>query len=331
MKNEQEHHPQDELLARYLAGEPGAAGEAKAWIAASAENRAYFETMKRTWEISGKAVPADRFDTDAAWEKMQARIHPGKKAKRNYFRAAAGVLLVAAILFVVVLVVSVRQMLINDPPIPVLALSTGDNTRRDTLPDGSMTSLNRDSRLEYTATFTGETREVSLSGEAFFEVAHNADQPFVVHAGAMDVRVLGTSFNVRAYPGTDSVCVSVRTGKVKCSAANDTVVIGPGEIAVYNLRTRTLRTSAETDPNTLAWRTRTFEFSNTPLSVAVKKLNEVYGEGIVVKNPQIGNCRLTAVFRNESLDNIVTVIGDALGLQVARKGQTFLLDGNGCP
>lgn len=331
MSNEQENTYTDELLARYLTGETNATenAEALSWINASTENKKYFEGLKEIWAHSSSSN-SSQFDTNAAWNRMKTRMDvnvPGTKASRpSYFRIAAGVALFILLGSLTYLIISNTK----DPEMKTLVAMATETPKDDTLPDGSIVSLNRNSQLTYPEYFKGNTREVNLKGEVFFDVSHDAEHPFIIHTGTLNIKVVGTSFNVTAFPETDSVRVSVQTGKVKCYIGNDTVVLVPGEIAVYNKTTHELKKGHEDDPNTTAYRNRIFDFSNTRLADAIKSLNNAYGSNIIIKSDVIRECRLTVKFKNESLDNILVVIKDALGVSVDRAGMTILIDGKGC-
>lgn len=335
MKNEQEYSATDNLLARYLAGDADASetAAAEAWIAASEENRRYFESMKKAWEATANAHAAHRFDTDAAWEKLQARMHESgghaSPARKNFSWAiAAGIALLIGISFIAYRSFSgsgaVQSLMIVSTNLPM----------NDTLPDGSRISLNKNSKLDYPSAFGKGSREVKLSGEAFFDVAHDAAHPFVIHTPLMDVKVLGTSFNVTAYPNSDSVYVTVTTGRVQCAANGDTVVITPGEFAVLYKNNGKIRKGTEDDPNRASYHDRIFKFSNTPLFLAVQRLNEAYGCNIILKNDKLKTCAFssTKVFKNEPVENIILVIEATLpGITSQNEGNnTIILDGPGC-
>lgn len=333
MNNEQEHTPTDELLARYLSGETDSSEKEQVenWIAASENNRAYFESMKKTWALTESKNEKMVFDTDAAWSRMKVRMNSTEenviKAPRNFSRIAASITI-----FLIVTVALVWHLQPAQSIVQPLAFTSGNELLQDTLPDGTVISLNKNSRLTYPSAFTGAMREVTLTGEAFFDVHKDAAHPFIIHTGQMDIKVLGTSFNVRAYPKSDSVRVSVKTGKVKCYAANDTVVLLPGEIVVYNELTGKLRKGIEEDPNTLSYRNHIFRFHNIKLSEAIRSLNEVYGSNIKLKNDNLGECRftITGEIVNQPIDAIITIISASLDLSVDKKGNMILLDGSGC-
>jgi transmembrane sensor len=331
MSNEQENTRIDELLAKYISAETNAAENAEvlSWINASAENKKYFEGLKELWDHSA-AGEQMQFDTNAAWNRMKTRMNVNepvvKKSRPAYYRIAAGVALFIS-LGVTLFLVTRKE---DQPKMKVLAWTPNQASNVDTLPDGSIITLNGNSQLTYPEYFNGKTREVSLKGEMFFEVKPDAEHPFIIHTGTLDIKVVGTSFNVHAFPETDTVRVSVATGKVKCYIGNDTVTLLPGDIAVYNKTTHELKKGREDDPNTGAYRNRIFKFNNTRLADAVGLLNNAYGSNIILKSSVIRECRLNVNFNNESLDNILVIIKDITGVTIQRTGATIVLDGKGC-
>jgi transmembrane sensor len=332
MSNEQENNHIDELLARYLSAETSSAenAEALAWINASTENKNYFEGLKEIWTQTA-ADQKTSVDTNAAWNKMKTRMNvnepAAKRSRPVYFRIAAGVALF--VLLGSVLYLATKQD--KQPATKVLAWTPLQSSNTATLPDGSMITINRNSQLTYPEFFNGATREVSLKGEMFFDISHDAAHPFIIHTGPLDVKVVGTSFNVNAYPESDSIRVSVMTGKVKCYIENDSVVLLPGEIAVYNKKTHELRKGHEDDPNTTAYRNRIFKFRDTRLSDAVRSLNNAYGSNIIIKSDAIRDCGVNGDYDNKSLDLILSIISGANGLTITHAGNnTIILDGKGC-
>lgn len=326
--------PPDELLARYLAGETDAeeTGAAAAWIAASQENRAYYEGMKRIWD-SVEQPETVTFNADAAWQRLQTKMHnpPGEKTETIssmiLFRRIAAA--VAALIVIGGIVWFASGRTETQPKLMASVWKeNADNT--DTLPDGTVINLNRNSELTYPEKFTGNTREVTLKGEMFFDVEKDAAHPFIIHAGPISVKVLGTSFNVRAYPNSDSVLVTVKTGKVRCYAEHDSITLIPGDAAVYHTNDHRFRKLSDDNPNLLSYRTRIFHFNNTRLEDAVRILNEAYGCNIVFANDSLRDCVCSGNFRNEPLDYVLSVIGDLDNFTPKKQGNVILLEGPGC-
>lgn len=334
MKNEINHTEIDILLAAYFAGEADAVecAQVEAWKNASEENRRYFEASEKTWKVAGELSDNKKFDTDAAWRKVKKRMDESparsETSKGRYiWVAAAGVALLIGLASIVLFTRT------GGEEVKQVAVESGTNIKSDTLPDQSVVVLNKNSSISYPSVFNSEVRQVVLSGEAFFDVTHDAEHPFQIHTELMDIKVLGTSFNVTAYPDGDSVHVSVSTGKVQCVANGDTVYVTPGEYAVYHKGVAVVRTGTEDDPNRSAYHDRIFRFNNTSLGIAVQQLNEAYGCSIILKGDGLTSCKFssTKVFYNEPVENIIdAILAIFPGIVSTKEGNTIILEGTGC-
>lgn len=278
----------------------------------------------------------NKYDTGKAWEKVAARMNQKQQSKpvivrklitQPWLRIAA-TLLVAALL-------SVAGYQLFDHWTArgrMIEISALDNTVKSvTLPDGSLVSLNSNTHLIYPPKFGDHTREVTIEGEAFFEVKPNPQKPFIIHAGTAQVKVLGTSFNVRAYPGAREMEVIVRTGKVQVlnsknqSEQNDELILTPGQKATLVHRSHTLVKSTNENPNYIAWKTHELVFRATSLDEVIDNLENVYKVKIQLQDPQSGKQLLTAHFNNYSLDFILKVIETTFGMQTQQVGGKYIL------
>jgi len=205
----------------------------------------------------------------------------------------------------------------------------------DTLPDGSLISLNKNSNLVYPEQFKGKIREVKLTGEAFFNIRHDPAKPFIIDAGSAKVKVLGTAFRISAYPDS-AVEVNVNRGRVMLFTINsetgDTsnVILAAGEKGLLPLKSVIPILVGNTAPDDLFWFDHTLEFTRTPLSRVFGLLEKYYPITIKVSNEKINNCLLTASFADDPIDRILTVIAESFNLKVISTNQTYLLTGNGC-
>ncbi|AQG78375.1 hypothetical protein AWR27_02905 [Spirosoma montaniterrae] len=331
----------DALLGKFLAGE---ASEAEAdrvrrWLTNPANQREY-KRFARIWATASALTPTTTVNTEAAWQHVRKQMQkpsvsnpeirpmPVTPTRPNWLVYSR----IAAMLTLAVLVgVSVWRLRDTGnvgQPTAQLSAATTTSPKRFTLPDGSRVLLNRNSRLTYPATFADSSREVVLTGEAFFEVAHDPAHPFRVRAGQAVVRVLGTSFNVRVVG--DSVRVAVRTGRVQLSARRQAVVLTPNQQATYFAPADTIRRPVSLDANRLAYQTGRLSFANASLADVVQTLREVYGTDIRLNNADLNNCHLTADFGNEPIDAVLAVVAETLSLTVRREGNTRVLSGTGC-
>lgn len=165
-----------------------------------------------------------------------------------------------------------------------------------TLPDGTKVWLNAGSKLSYPSFFEKE-RKVFLSGEGFFDVAKNEKVPFIVSTGTIDVKALGTQFNVFCYLGSDYTGVYLQQGSVKAyfpSLESEGVVLSPEQYLVQKGKRLELSTK---DPDELLWRQGIYTFKRQKLGSIIKKLELYYDVKIIVKDPEILNYEYVGKFR----------------------------------
>ncbi len=202
----------------------------------------------------------------------------------------------------------------------------------DTLPDGSDVVLNKTTTLAYVYDKRKKVHEVQLKGEAYFNIHHNGDEKFVIDAGGVFIRDIGTSFNVRAYPESDLVEVLVEEGEVifyKSETQDDSsLYLRAGGKGVYNKKTGAF-TVEDPEPNTLSYKTKFFTFSGQNLETVVETLNKVYDKKITVSKA-IKKCPLTVSFNDETIEEIAQVIAETLGLTVTEANGRIVLEGESC-
>lgn len=180
-----------------------------------------------------------------------------------------------------------------------------------TLADGTAVWLNSESSIRFPARFTGDTREVSVEGEVFFEVRADRERPFVVHAGEAEVRVLGTAFNVVNYPDDPRLEVALLDGKVRFtdSIANGTIEMAPGDVVRMDKADGQTTVSREDVSLIAAWREGYFYFEDMPMEELVVKLRRWYQVDFVFATEDVKRMRFTgAVKRHEPLKDALEVI-----------------------
>jgi transmembrane sensor len=317
MKTNQHIGNQDwEILAKTIYDQnPGASAEiqsvAESIFPDDNERKQLLEITRQVdtyFEL--KKYPADR-----AWEKVESRIHQTTSLKQSIFRkliSNPAYRIAASILFAALLLVSGYEVYNAATSKKMLEISASNQILKTfTLPDGSVISLNTDTKIKYPKIFAGNTREVSIEGEAFFQVKPNKEKPFIIHAGSAQIKVLGTSFNVNAYPANKSLEVVVETGKVRVSdqsAKTRELILAPGDRGTLDYSGNTLFKSTNSDPNFLAWKTHNLIFKATSLGEVIVSLEKVYKVNIRLADPRLNELLLTAQFNDYSLDFILKVI-----------------------
>lgn len=145
-----------------------------------------------------------------------------------------------------------------------------------TLPDGTKVWLNAETSLRYPTTFTGPERTVELTGEAYFEVAKNAAQPFIVRSGQATVRVLGTHFNMMAYKDEPFTKTTLAEGSVAMSGNGEQMILKPGQGGIVSNGSNSVSVAAADVDLDLAWKNGQFYFNKTELSAIMKQLARWY-------------------------------------------------------
>lgn len=180
-----------------------------------------------------------------------------------------------------------------------------------TLPDGSKVILNAGTTIIYPNAFVSKSREVTITGEAFFEVAHDTEHPFIVKTEHIDVEVLGTQFNVKAYNEDERVEVSLTEGKVEVRIENQQqqAILDPGQQAYYDKQTKTLTTHMVNINHYTSWKDGEYYFKALPLKEITCQLERIFNVRIHISSPKLQNMVLTGDFvRNENLEQILRVI-----------------------
>lgn len=207
-----------------------------------------------------------------------------------------------------------------------------------TLPDGSVVRLNAESTITFPEQFVDlESRNIQLTGEAFFDVARDESKPFNIRSGDLVTTVLGTSFNVRAYPEDDMIAVTVATGKVEIKATSDqhqeadSQVLIPGEQGLYDRFSSKIAKSSVKLEKYLAWKDGTILLEGTSLKEATDILGRWYNVEFIFNNPDLKTCTIDGKFRNDKLENILENLRFLLGIEYRMEaGNKIVIDGKSC-
>jgi ferric-dicitrate binding protein FerR (iron transport regulator) len=325
----------DELIGKVLAGEASAAehDELARWRSENEKNENYFQQIKRIFEKASSVNVALEFDTDTAWNTVRQKINKNdaKVISLNNstpfftpWRIAAGIIFLIGSVFV-------YNYYIRASDYQLMGITAQSTTLQDTLPDGSMAFLNKKTELDFEFNPSTKTRKVRLRGEAFFNVKHEEEKPFIIEAGDVLVRDIGTQFNLKAYPDKDTIEIVVTEGEVQFYTESDSGLnLKAGDKAAYSKKSKQFFRIDKPDTNVLAYKTKVFSFNNTDLRSVVALLNDVYNSKIVLASDKIYECRLTANFKEDDALIIVEVIAETMGLELTIKNDEFILNGSGC-
>ena len=333
------------LLQRYLAGHctPQEQGQVERWYDQLA--------------TGSPALPPQNQEAveDAIWMRLQQTRHLPQPRLRLQRRAAwrrapvrwAAALLLAAGLGAVLPYLRQPAHLAPSP----LTVSTGDGwtsrrnaTRQEQalqLPDGSQVTLHPGSSLRYPTALAGPRREVYLEGEAFFQVHKNPARPFLVFTKQVVTTVLGTSFRVKAYPGSKEASVAVREGKVAVQSSQHAqlsatplhpapggVLLLPNQQVVFSVASQHLHKELVDKPVVLV--PQAFEFEDRPVAEVLTALEKAYGVHIVYDEAKLAGCTVSITFYNEPLFEKLGLLCKSLGAYYQLSDAEIILHSAGC-
>lgn len=317
----------DDLLVKYLLEEATSAERdiVDEWVKEDADHLKYFNHFKFIWDTSKQLAAKSVVDENAAWERFQQRIQqPQQKAIVRSMESRFSRMRVAAMLAVALLGSITTWYLWNAAqPAKQLVMSTGSITLKDTLSDGSIVTLNKQSEISYPEKFKGSNRPITLKGEAFFDVAANKNKPFVVTVNDVTVTVVGTSFNIKSKAGKTEVIVE--TGIVKVTHKNKTLELRPKEKTIVTDADTLLQPEKVDGKLYNYYRTQSFVCDNTALWQLVEVLKEAYGVDIVIARKELRNLPLTTTFNEEPLKRVLEIVAGSLDLKIEKiNGQIIL-------
>ena len=294
------------------------------------------ELMERLWMEGGQVnMPPDRSELilqHVLGPNSDSELTNRQNRSFRWIQIAASLLIAALCggsLFYIRGIKSLEQS-----PTAVLEPNRSEEPQYIKLADGSSVILNAGRHLQYPASFDDATRQVFLTGEAFFDIAHDSERPFVVHTGKLMTTVLGTAFNIKAYPDQSDIVVTVTRGKVKVSDDKKVLgIINPHQQITFN-RLREYADQRVVDSHSvIAWMEKDIFFDDVTIGDAIEQLQKRFGVAIMLSNEKITSCRLTATFvKGEDLEQILRILCDFNNATLLDNGSGgFVVQGGECP
>ena len=173
------------------------------------------------------------------------------------------------------------------------------------LADGTKVFLNAGSEISYPVVFAGDKREVKLKGEAYFEVRKDERRPFFVQAGDVQIQVLGTSFNVTAYPGRGRIETTLEEGKIQLTDGRESVEVSPGKQAIYDIEDGRFEVKQVDTKLYTAWKDGYYKFDQMTLEDIMETLALWYDLNVFYQNPGVKSLEFTGRLRR--YDEVVSL------------------------
>jgi|GEM_PF-3788776 len=306
-----------EPISDYLQGDKSSksAGLIEKWLSNNHERKQTLQYIRERLERCHERANNHQPQTQDAYELILQKINnthtPPKQVSlfssvSNYYKYAAAILILLVSSFFVYLF---SKGSFGSKSYAWEELTTQSGFKDITLEDGTRIWLHHNSALNYPAHFASDHREVSIKGEAFFDVAHEPDRPFVIKTAAKsEIKVMGTSLNVRSYGDEKEEEIAVATGEVMYICAEDSkeeMKLDKGNCAVWHMETNKIETMEETDPNVFSWKDHILTFDNADCFTLEKALERYFGVEIAIKDSSLMGTQFSAKFEDKNLEQIL--------------------------
>lgn len=327
------------LVNRYLNNRCTLAelDELLTYIRKHPEDKDLLNQLKTSWD------PPQCIDdsVESEWTDMQKRMRKVSSEENRVFnhkllwRVAASLVAVAVFLAGFFLLKNNAGHEIPDQQTAdIHSIVTGKGEHRMiVLSDGSRIWINSNSRVTVPPVFAEEVRSVVLHGEAFFDIQHDPQRPFIITTGTVKTTVLGTSFNIRAFPEEKDITVTVKRGKVKVEAKNkEAHIIGANEQIRFNLPKEELYAAKVDAMSVSKWTEEDLIFHDITMDEVEEILEERYAVEIQFDNQRLKQCRFTSTFfKNATIDEVLTSICMVNEASYDNDGGIITIYGKGCP
>lgn len=303
-----------DLLTKFFSGKLSAEDSLmmKKWIDESPEHRKIFDQANELWQTS--ISRSKHFDVDAAWELFSSRqglrcnIKPLKKKIYWTISVAASII----ILFIIGSIIARNKssLSLNDLANSKIVVSAKDGEKAIImLSDSSEVILNSGSRLEYDATYNLKNRNVTLTGEAFFDIHTDPEKPFIVSSEEIRVIATGTRFNVLSFPEENRIEASLEEGEISViSADGKSASIKPGEQLVYTKQSKDFEVKKIHIEAYTSWKENKLRLSDTPLEESLRKIARKYNVTFNITDAKLLDLKYTATFIDEDIEEVMEML-----------------------
>jgi len=295
------------------------------WVNSDPDNKKIFFEAKAIYDACLTAN--EPFDTDRSWQKLLAK----KKQSRNiiHWRHVASYAAVA--LIAIALTSSLFTFVFNrQPEMVATQYIGGDGLEADVIvmPDSTKISLGSKTTFNYENNYGKKNRIIHLSGEAYFDVTHLKNIPFIVKVNGQEIEVLGTKFNVMAYPG-DSLCITtLLEGSVRLTTdgKREKQILKPGQQMVYNRQKGSFKVNEVDAEQFISWTSGYYYFPTQKLETILQRLGHLYGATFEVHSQKLNNTVFNGTFyRGQSLKDIMDIINLSIPIKYEVKDHHVII------
>lgn len=306
------------------------------WLKVDTANIQKYNEARSIWELSQHLQP-EVPEVSFQQFKDQMGLAPEKKVSKGFAFWKYGI---AAALAGIFLLAGLYYYKLNSVPSQaenwIVKKAEAGKVLKVSLPDSSTVWLNSGSEISFNQGFNNqEIRTVKLKGEAYFEVTHDENHPFVVRSGKLVTTVYGTSFSIRAYENENKTSVAVNSGKVGVSGVdhqhkNFSVMLLPNDKLSYSNQEGRFLKSVIINKDVDAWIEGNLIFEQTPISEVFETLSRKYNVKIQGESKSYAGCKLTARFSNQPIQTVLKALRLSLNIQSKQVGETIYIKGGNC-
>lgn len=281
------------------------------WLAVSGNDAEYNKYLKIWKEIA--EASADSFDTERAWSELNRRL--AEERRRNFFssrivRVSAGIAAAAAVAFVSIFSYNIYE----SSGSKAVEFASVSGKSRVSLPDGSNVTLDTGASVSYEESFGKKTRNITADGRVFFDVFKNKRKPFVIETGGLEIKVLGTKFDVDSR--LDEVIVSLVEGSVSLTGIEEgkESIMKAGEVAVFDKKSGEVRIGKGDVRGSMLWCMERLSFQDATLDKVCHDLSMWYGVNVVLADNLVGKGCINFTITDESLESVLSIISATTGV-----------------
>ena len=324
------------LMTGYLSGNLTESEqlELKNHLELNPVDRKIFEDCQLLWKESEQKIGNGTIDVESALKKTRIRLFPRKLNIFNILQRVAAVFILAGVFSAAYIhyYTSVPMPVISEQPMMQEVSAIFGTRTKFQLPDGTTVFLNSGSKLIFPIQFSNNSRKVELIGEAFFEVTTNPSKPFIVKTSEINIKVLGTAFNLQAYPESKEINTTLVHGKVILETESDGISkqvaeLKPSDHAVFHTKDKAINISAEEDLDKfIGWKDGKLVFFNDPIENVSEKLGNWYNVTVKINNTELKEYRFTATFTDEPIEQVLDLLSKSSPIRYQIKQSTRLSD-----
>jgi len=322
----------DETLFKYISGQAtsGEAKEVQYWTEGSEDRKNELSRLKNIWIITGLDNKIEHLKKEEEISHIWNIIREintkeqNKNFRLQFVKYAAAILLLIGFSGTIGYFISGSASKTNSEFTEIFVPKGERSTV--VLPDGSTVQLNSDSHLKFKSSFSSQKRGVELEGEGFFNVTHDKSRPFIVETPALQVEVLGTTFDVSSYPNDSVITTFLQTGKVKINSnKSDAIYLSPNEAFTYNKTTHESSKSNIQDQRFIDWTKGILTIKEETIGTLSNKLERRFNIHIKFGDDDVKNHMYTGSIKDEDLNTLLEALAFASSIQYKRNGDTITL------